>query len=174
MKILLFLQKWPGGVGVVVNSLKKEFLKKGHEVICISREDDLKKFSSVKNLFWLKKEYAKIILRENPDIVYTQDWSMALPLIFSNKRTNQKHFCCFHGHQPGKSKAFQKGVGKIMGNKLIVVGDSLKKAYPRASLIYNGIDLNLFKPDKEIKKIKNSVGFVNWKKEEYNYSYIKN
>ena len=44
MKILIFLKKWPGGVGVVTNSIKKELEKRGHNVICISREKNLKIF----------------------------------------------------------------------------------------------------------------------------------
>jgi glycosyltransferase involved in cell wall biosynthesis len=60
-----------------------------------------------------------------------------------------------------------------MGNNLIVVGDSLKKQFPKSRLVYNGIDFNLFKPVKGIKRIPNSVGFVNWKTEEYHYLEIK-
>ncbi len=174
MKILIFLKKWKGGVGVVTNSIKKELESKGHEVISISREEDLKSFSSIKNLFWLRKKYKQIIKKENPDIIYTQDWSMALPLLFPFKIFNKKHFTCFHGNQLGKTKFIQKIIGKIMGRNLIVVGDSLKKNFPKATLVYNGVDLDLFKPNNKIKKIKNSVGFVNWKTDNYHYNEIKN
>jgi hypothetical protein len=157
----------------VTNSIKKELEKRGHNVICISREKNLKIFSSVKKLFKLRKKYMKIIKRENPDIIYTQDWSMALPLIFPTIKFRKKHFCCFHGNQPGKTKIIQTLTGKLLGGNLIVVGDSLKKRFPKSSLIYNGVDLKMFKPSKKIKKIKNSVGFVNWKTEEYHYEEIK-
>ena len=60
-----------------------------------------------------------------------------------------------------------------MGRKLIVVGNSLKKKFPKSILIYNGIDFEEFEPNKKIKKIKNSVGFVNWKTNDYNYEKIK-
>ncbi len=172
MKILIFLKKWPGGVGVVVNSIKKELEKKGHKVICTSREEDLKCSSSVKNILWLRKKYKEIIEKENPDIIYTQDWSMALPLIFPFRIFKRKHFSCFHGNELGKSKILQTVVGKLLGKRLIVVGDSLKKRFSKSNLIYNGVDLDLFKPDKKIKKIKNSVGFVNWKTEDYHYREI--
>ena len=56
MKILIFLTKWKGGVGTVVREIESELKKRGHDVISISREDDLKCFSSVKNLFWLRKK----------------------------------------------------------------------------------------------------------------------
>jgi len=173
MKILIFLKKWKGGVGVVVKSVKKELEKRGHKVMCISREEDLKLFSSIKNLFWLRKKYTELIKKENPDIIYTQDWSMALPLIFPYKKYNNKHFCCFQGIQPGKGAVIQKIIGYLMGRKLIVVGNSLKKKFPKSILIYNGIDFEEFEPNKKIKKIKNSVGFVNWKTNDYNYEKIK-
>jgi len=173
MKILIFLKKWKGGMGVVVKSVKKELEKRGHKVMCISREEDLKLFSSIKNLFWLRKKYTELIKKENPDIIYTQDWSMALPLIFPYKKYNNKHFCCFQGIQPGKGAVIQKIIGYLMGRKLIVVGNSLKKKFPKSILIYNGIDFEEFEPNKKIKKIKNSVGFVNWKTNDYNYEKIK-
>jgi len=173
MKILIFLKKWPGGVGVVVNSIKKELKNMGHKVVCVSREEDLKCFSSVKNLFWLRNKYKKIIKKENPDIIYTQDWSMAFPLLFPLRLFKKKHFCCFHGNEPGKSKILQDLVGKILGKNLIVVGDILKKRFPKSNLIYNGVDFKNFKPNRKIKKIKNSVGFVNWKTKDYNYEKIK-
>ena len=173
MKILIFLKKWPGGVGVIIKSIKEELEKRGHKVICISREEDLKLFSSIKNLFWLRKKYTELIKKENPDIIYTQDWSMAFPLLFPFRIFKKKHFCCFHGIQPGKGSVIQKIIGNLIGRKLIVVGDSLKKKFPKSVLIYNGIDLEKFKPNKKIKKIKNSVGFVNWKTKEYHYKEIK-
>ena len=173
MKILIFLKKWKGGVGVVIKNLKKEFEKKGYKIICISREDDWNSFSSIKNALHLRKKYKQIIKKEKPDIIYTQDWSMALPLIFPFGIFKEKHFCCFHGNQLGKTKILQKIIGKMMGKRLIVVGNSLKEKFPHSNLIYNGIDLNLFKPNTKIKKIKNSVGFVNWKTEDYKYQEIK-
>ena len=173
MKILIFLKKWAGGVGVVVGATKKELEKEGHKVICISREEDLKTYSSVKNLFWLRKRYKAIIKKENPDIIYTQDWSMALPLIFPFFLYNKKHFACFHGSEFGISGLFQKITGELLGKRLVVVGDPLKKRFSRSNMIYNGLDLDLFKPNKKVKKVKNSVGFVNWKTEDYHYEEIK-
>lgn len=157
MKILIFLIRWAGGVGVVINSIKKELEKKGHEVIIISREEDLKCFSSVKNLFWLRKKYKEIIKKENPDIIYTQDWSMALPLLFPFPIFKEKHFCGFHGNQLGKSKVLQTLVGKYLGRRLFVVGDSLKERFPKSNLVYNGVDLEEFKP---LKKKRDCLGWI--------------
>lgn len=158
MKILIFLKKWKGGVGVVVNSIKKELELRGHKVICISREEDLNSYSLIKNLFWLRKEYKKIIKKENPDIIYTQDWSTALPLLFPFRIFKKKHFCCFHGNQLGKTKIFQSIIGKIMGKHLVVVGDSLKKRFPKSKLIYNGVDFNRFK---DLRKKRKYLGWIN-------------
>lgn len=158
MKILIFLTKWKGGVGVVVKSIKKELEKRGYDVVCISREEDLKYNSSVKNLFQLRKEYREIILKENPDIIYTQDWSMALPLLFPFSIYKEKHFCCFHGNQSGKTKFVQKIIGNKMKSKLFVVGDSLKKRFPQSNMCYNGVDLDLFKP---LNKKRNCLGWIN-------------
>lgn len=157
MKILIILKKWKGGVGVVVKSIKTEFESRGHEVICISREEDLKCFSSVKNLFWLRKKYKKIVEGEMPDIIYTQDWSMALPLLFPYEILKKKHFCCFHGNQLGKTRFIQKIIGRKIGKRLFVVGDSLKKRFPDATLVYNGVDLNLFKP---LNKRRDCLGWI--------------
>lgn len=157
MKVLIFLTKWKGGVGVVVNSIKKELEQRGYEVICISREEDLKCFSSVKNLFWLRKKYKKIVETEKPDIIYTQDWSIALPLLFPYSIYSNKHFCCFHGNQLGKTKFMQNIIGKKMGKNLFVVGDSLKKRFPDAALVYNGVDLEKFKP---LNKKRDCLGWI--------------
>ncbi len=170
MKILVFLKKWPGGVGVVVKSVKRELEKRGHEVVCISREEDLRCFSSIRNLLWLRKNYEKIIKKERPDIIYTQDWSMALPLLFPFSIYKKKHFCCFHGNQLGKSRILQKIVGRILGKKLIVVGDSLKKRFPLSSLVYNGVDLKKFKP---LKKKRNYLGWIKKDTEIYNQEEIQ-
>lgn len=158
MKILIFLTKWKGGVGVVVKSIKKELESRKHEVSCISREEDLKYNSSVKNLFQLRKKYREIILKENPDIIYTQDWSMALPLLFPYSIYKEKHFCCFHGNQLGKTKFIQKMIGNKMGSNLFVVGDSLKNRFSKSNMIYNGVDLEMFKP---LNKKRDYFGWIN-------------
>lgn len=157
MKILIFLKKWPGGVGVVVKSIKKELNKKGHAVICFSREEDLHFSSSLKNLIGLRKKYLSIIKKENPDIIYTQDWSMAFPLIFPRSLFKNKHFCCFHGNQLGKTRFLQTIIGKIIGKRLIVVGDSLKKRFSKSIKVYNGVDLDKFI---NLNKKRNCLGWI--------------
>jgi glycosyltransferase involved in cell wall biosynthesis len=158
MKILIFLTKWRGGVGVVVNSIKEELEKRGHEVIGISREEDFKCNSLVRNLSGLRKRYKQLIRKERPDVIYTQDWSMAFPLLFPFPIFKKKHYCCFHGNQLGNSKFIQSIVGRIMGERLIVVGDSLKKRFPKSDKVYNGVDLEKFKP---LNKKRGCLGWIN-------------
>ncbi len=164
MKILIILIRWEGGVGRVVSSIKPLLEKKGYKVEVISREDDLNYFSTKKAFFKSRKEVNK----RNYDIIYTQDWSCALPFLFY-----KKHYCCFHGNEPRKTRFLQTLIGKIMTRKLIVVGDSLKKRFPKSNLVYNGVNLQKFKPNPKVRKIKNSVGFASWTTSEYHFSQVK-
>jgi glycosyltransferase involved in cell wall biosynthesis len=165
MKILIYMIRWKGGVGSVISEIKSLLEKEGHEVKIISREDDLKLFSTKDSFFKIRE-----IIKNTPhDILYTQDWSCALPLLFY-----KNNFICFHGEDPNTcGKFFQNLVGKIKGKKLIVVGDKLKKIFPESNLIYNGVNLQKFKSNPKIKRIKNSVGFANWTTEVYNFKKIE-
>lgn len=164
MKILILIQRWEGGVGRYVSEIKKELEKRKNKVKVISREDDLKETSFLKSILKLRK----ISKSEKYDLIYSQDWNTTLPLLGM-----KNHYACFHGtHPKGVSKIIQKITGILMGKRLIVVGNTLKKMFPKSNLNYEGVNTNLFKPLK-IKKIKNSVGFVNWKTEQYNYPEIK-
>ncbi len=148
MKILIILKKWQGGVGRVVNSIKPLLEKAGNEVEVISREEDLHCYSLKKSFSVLRREVKK----RKYDILYTQDWSCALPLLgFKN------HYCCFHGNEPGKSRLLQNIVGKILGDYLIVVGPLLKKRFPKSHLIYNGVDFNKFK---DLHKKRDKIGWI--------------
>jgi len=172
MKILIVQKRWLGGVGSVVRYLKKEFEKLGHEVEVISRDDDLKIFTFAKSFFKLRNAVKK----KKFDIVYTQDWSMTLPLIFPYHIFKKKHFAVFYGENPkweGYGYYFQKLAGKIMGKNLVVCTDHLKQMFSKSNKIYNRVDHNTFKPDKKMKKIKNSVGYASWLTEEYSFPEIK-
>ncbi len=164
MKILIVLIRWKGGVGVVVKNIKKELELKGHEVETISREDDLKCYSTKQTFFKLRKA----VKEKDYDILYTQDWSCALPNIFK-----KNHYICFHGRETQKSRPLHLLIGKLKGNKLTVVGDTLKEEFPKSNLVYNGVDRTLFRRIDGIKRIKNSVGYANWETDLYNYENIK-
>lgn len=170
MKILIFLTKWKGGVGTVVREIESELKKGGHGVISISREDNLKCFSSVKNLFWLREKYKEIIKKENPDIIYTQDWSMALPLLFPSKIYKQKHFCCFHGNETGVTFFMQPLIGRFMGNKIVAVGTYNKNRLPKSFLVSNGVNTEKFRP---LKKKREFLGWINKETEIYSKDQLK-
>jgi len=131
MKILIVMIRWKGGVGRVISGVKKELEAKGHKVEVISREDDLNSFSLKNSFFKLRKEVKK----RDYDILYTQDWSCAVPFLFK-----RKHYCCFHGHNFGKGYWIQSLIGKFFGKKLIVVSKGFLNRFPKANIIYNAAD----------------------------------
>ena len=155
MKILIYMIRWGGGVGRVISEIKPILEKAGHEVKIISREDNLNCFSTKDAFFKIRK-----IVRNIPhDVLYTQDWSCAIPLLFY-----KNHFVCFHGENISFcSRFFQTLVGKIKENKLIVVGDKLKKRFPKSALVYNGVNFNKFK---NLKKRRNKIGWIDKATEE--------
>jgi hypothetical protein len=148
MKILIILIRWKGGVGRVINSIKPLLKEKGHEVDIISREDDLNLFSLKDSFFKLRKEVKK----RQYDLLYTQDWSCALPFLFW-----KNHYTCFHGNEIGISKFLQNIVGKIMQKKVVVVGPLLKKRFSKSNMIYNGVDLKKFK---KLYKRRDKMGWI--------------
>ncbi len=174
MKILIILQKWVGGVGIAVKNRQHCFEKKGHIVDIISREDDLKIYSMMRSIFPLRKKIKNLDKKEKYDIIFTCNWSIAVPLIFPYALFKRKHYCGFGGFENKLAKKYiQKIVGFFMGKRLVCYADSLKKEFPKATKIYNGIDLEKFKPLKNIKRISNSVGFANWKTDYYKYKETK-
>jgi len=173
MRILILLKKWQGGVGVVTNGLKKELERRGHFVKIISREGKFGSSSLVSSFSRVRSLIKSEMKNGDFDVIYTQDWSLALPLILPKPIFEKKHFCCFHGIQNGAGSFFQKFVAKFLKNRLIVVGPSLKRKFHKAHLIYNCVDPNLYKPLKKTKRIKNSVGFANWCNENYRFKEIK-
>ena len=154
-KILIVLTRYKGGVGRVTNSIKPLLEKAGYDVKIISREDDLNCYS-LKSSFKILRNKVKSI---KYDILYTQDWSIALPLLdFKN------HYVCFHGIEP-KNTFLQQIVYQIKKDNTIVVGDKLKWKYPRATMIYNGVDFNKFK---DLKKNRKYLGWIKRDYEEWN------
>ncbi len=150
MKILIVLIKREGGVGRVMSGIILELEKRGHIVEIISREDDLKCFSTRQAFFKLRKEVDNI----DYYILYVQDWSNALLLLFK-----KNHFVCFHGINPYLTgRILQYIIGKIKGRRLIAVGPLIKKLFSKSNLIYNAVDMNQFK---NLNKERKYVGWIN-------------
>jgi glycosyltransferase involved in cell wall biosynthesis len=137
MKLLIYLIRWNGGVGRYINNIKPLLEKEGYEVEVISREDDLNCFSTIKAWKKIREE----VKRRNFDILYTQDWSCALPFLFYGKN----HYCFFHGHSLGKEFLFQYFVGKLM-KKNLATADLLNSKIFNCPLIPHGINMNEFRP----------------------------
>jgi len=164
MKILIILRKFKGGIGKANTEIAEVLRKKGHQVDFLSREDDLKKYSLIKGILPIRKKVKQIMKKENYNIIYTQDYSIALPLLFPYLLFWKKHFCCFCGiktrNHPNliqfHHKFLHRLVGKIMGKKLVVIGNQLKEAFPKSTLIYRGVNMKKFK---SLKKKRNSIGW---------------
>ena len=148
MKILIYMIRWDGGVGRVISEIKPFFEKRGHEVEIISREDDLNCYPIVKSF----NKIREIMKTKTYDILYTQDWSCALPLL-----NFKSHYCFFHGHSVGKEFLFQYAVGKLM-KKNLITGDYLNKKIFNCDLIPNGVNIEEFKP---LNKERTHLGWIN-------------
>jgi len=162
MKILIVLIRWKGGVGRVVENQKKEFERLGHEVEIISREDDLKSFSTRDAFHKLRAEVDK----RTYDILLTQDWSCALPLL--NKKN---HYVQFNGTETN-NPTLQNIVAKIKKKNVIVIRKELKEKFPKATLAYVGVNLENFR-DLKAERVPGTVGFANFEWDDYHYKEIK-
>ena len=120
MKILVLVKEMGfGGVETLLKNISKEFEKKGHSVDIISRQDDLKIKNTFRSIFPMRKKIREIMKEKNYDIIYTQDWNMALPLLFPYPIFRKKHFSFFHATQKGKGFFIQFPVGILIGKRLI-------------------------------------------------------
>ena len=172
MKILIVLQNFghrkglPGGVGNANEEIAKGMKRGGHEVDFLSREDDLEIYSLVKSVFPLRKKIKELMKREKYDIIFTQDWGLTLPLFFPKRIFKKEHFVCFCGHQENFLVFIQNYVGKVMKNRLMVIGDDLKKRFPESTLIYRGINFEKFKP------LNKKREFLGWTDKGWEYKSI--
>lgn len=137
MNILIYLIRTYGGVGSVAKEIKEELEKRDHNVHIISREENLGINSFVRSFFRVNK----VISKESYDILFTQDWSCGLPLIF-----RKNHYCYYHGFEPHfLGKILQRILYLFKRNRIFVVGDKLKKKFKESILIPNGISFDKFR-----------------------------
>ena len=165
MRILIVLLRKAGGVGRANGEIAEALRRMGHKVDILSREDDVKVFSLAKSIFPMRRKVSQLMRKREYDIIYTQDYSCAVPLIFPYPIFWKRHFCCFCGVKSGKHpelvqwhhRLLQRTVGKIFGTKLVVIGDQLKEIFPKSKLIYRGVNPNKFKP---LSRKRNCVGWI--------------
>ncbi len=150
MKVLVLVKerkkKGFGGVETLLNNISKEFEKKGHKIDIISRADDLKLKNTMQSILPLRKKIREIMKEKNYDIIYTQDWNMALPLLFPYAIFKKKHFCFFHATQKGKGFFVQFCIGVLMGKGLLTGDIRNRKRFSKSTLVATSVNLNDFKP----------------------------
>lgn len=142
MKILILHRTEEDPTGEFVKKLKNSLEKEGHEVNVISRNEHLNLSSLSSSMEGIKNFVRKKDEKENYDIIYTMDWSMAFPLLFPTKSLFDKHYCLFHDLEKeggAQSKIFQKITGNSLGNHLLVKTEELKRKFQKAILSSDGI-----------------------------------
>jgi glycosyltransferase involved in cell wall biosynthesis len=173
MKILILIKRWKGGVGRYVSEVQEELKKRGHEVIVVSREDDMKIFSLKGSIFKIRSYIKACMKMEDSkfDIIYTLDWGMAFPLLYPYCIFKKEHFCCFQGNDPNTfGRVLQFIVGNKMKDKLIVVGTTIYDNFKDANLIYSGVNTKEFKP---LKKKRTHLGWIDKGTEVLNEEDVK-
>jgi hypothetical protein len=139
MKILILDRKKEDVIGEEVEKIKKRLEEKGHEVDTLSREEDLELPSLSSSMGSL----GRIVLKKEKDydMIYTQDWSLAFPLLVPKKVLFEKHYCLFHNIEPSgaKSKILQKIAGNMLGDHLVVKTKELKDKFKKAFFSEDGI-----------------------------------
>ena len=147
MKVLVLVKEIGfGGVETLLKNISKKFEKKGHKMDIISRQNDLKLKNTFQSIFPLRRKIKQIMKKNNYDVIYTQDWNMALPLLFPYPIFRKKHFCFFHATQKGKGFFVQFIVGNLLGKRLLTGDIRNKKRYAKSTLVATSVNLDDFKP----------------------------
>lgn len=141
MKILIIYRRKEKDSWEAIKDIEKKLRNLGNEVDILSREEDLNMDSLSSSMGSLAKVIERKDKEKNYDIIYTQDWSIAFPLLIPNKILFEKHYCIFHNLEASgaQSRIMQKIVGNILGNKLIVKTSELKDKFPKAILSKDGL-----------------------------------
>jgi len=147
MKILIVCRKKEGKDWDVVKNIEKKLTQLGHNIELLSREEDLNMNSLSSSMGSLSSAVEKLDAKNSYDMIYTQDWSIALPFLIPTKILFEKHYCLFHDIEPSaaKSRILQKIVGNMMGEKLIVKTKELKEKFPKAVLSSDGVGIDMLK-----------------------------
>jgi len=141
MKILIVYRRKEKDSWEAIKNIEKKLKELGHEVELLSRDDDLNMDSLSSSMGSLTKVIERKNKEKNYDIIYTQDWSIAFPLLIPNRILSEKHYCIFHNIEASgaKSRILQKIAGNMLGNKLIVKTKEMKERFPSAILSEDGL-----------------------------------
>ena len=116
MKILIVYRRKEKDSWESIKGIWEKLKELGHEVEILSREEDLNMDSLSSSMNSLGKIVEKMDKERNYDVIYTQDWSIAFPLLIPSKILFGKHYCIFHNFEA--SGAQSKIMQKITGNML--------------------------------------------------------
>jgi len=144
MKIVILYRTQKDATGSFAKKIKENLEKGGHKVELVSRNEDLHLPSLSSSMDGLKEFVIKKDKIENYDIVYTQDWSIAFPLLFPSKVLFDKHYCLFHETEEeggAQSKILQKITGNLLGNHLLVKTAELRKRFSKSTLSEKGLEV---------------------------------
>ena len=147
MKILIVFRRKERIIWESIKQMEKKLVKLGHNVDLLSREEDLNMNSLSSSMGGLSVAIEKKDKENNYGIIYTQDWSIAMPLLLPTKTLFEKHYCLFHDVEPSgaKSRVLQRIVGNMMGTKLVVKTKELKEKFPGAIFSEDGISKDVLK-----------------------------
>jgi hypothetical protein len=147
MKILILYRTDKDETGRFVKVLKANLEKREHIVEAVSRNENLSLPSLTSSMDALKEFVIKKNQKENYDLIYTQDWSIAFPLVFPSKILFDKHYCLFHEveERGAQSKIMQKIVGNLLGSHLLVKTEKLKNKFQKAVFSKDGLEVLTFK-----------------------------
>lgn len=144
MRILMVEKTRVGGVHVHVSSVAKELRKLGHEVNIITRVEDLGFSSFVDSYSAMKKFFAK--KAQQYDIIHAHDWSIVYPAIRAGVGNL---VATFHGLPTTFiAKYFQDTAIRALGSRAVVISPRMLITYPSATYVPNGIDPNIFLPNR--------------------------
>ena len=144
MKILILYRTQKDFTGKSIKDIKENLESKGHKVEAVSRNEDLHLESLSSSMDGLKGFIIKMNEKENYDLIYTQDWSIAFPILFPTKILFEKHYCLFHDTEEkggAQSRILQKIAGNLLGNHLLVKTNELMVKFPKAILSKNGLEV---------------------------------
>lgn len=158
MNILILVKERTGGVETLLRNISKEFEKLGYNVDIIARKEDLKIKNTLQSLYPLRKKVKEIMRDKKYNIIYTQDWNIALPLLFPYPIFRKKHFSFFHATQKGKGFFVQFLVGNLLGKRLLTGDRFNKKRFPQSTLIATSVNIDQFKP---LHKKRKYLGWTN-------------
>ena len=147
MKILIVCRKKEGENWDAVKNMEKKLTQLRHDIEILAREEDLNMNSLSSSMGSLSSAVEKLDAKNGYDMIYTQDWSIALPFLIPTKILFEKHYCLFHDIEPSaaKSRILQKIVGNMMAEKLLVRTKELKEKFPKAILSPDGVSLEMIK-----------------------------